>query len=50
MNKEAVESLVRKRIAKHRNRILDDGSDDELEENVFNPIDFIVNELKSYQA
>ncbi len=50
MNKVAVESLVRKRIEKHKNRIIDDDSDDELEENVFNPIDFIINELKNYQA
>lgn len=50
MTKEAVESLVRRRIAKHKNRILDDDSDAEIDQNVFNPIDFIVKELKAYQS
>jgi|JI9StandDraft_2_1071091.scaffolds.fasta_scaffold593816_1 hypothetical protein len=49
MNKESVENLVRKRIAKHKKGALDD-SDGELDQNVFNPIDFIVAELKAHQA
>jgi hypothetical protein len=50
MTKEAVESLIRKRIAKHRSRQLEDDSDNEINGNVFNPMDFIINELKEYQS
>lgn len=50
MQKEAVESLVRRRIEKHKNKILEEDSDNELDQNVFNPIDFIIAELKAYQA
>ena len=49
MTKESVETLVRKRITKHKNKILDDDSDGEIDQNVFNPIDFIITELKAYQ-
>lgn len=50
MAKQAVESLVRRRIEKHKNKILDEDSDTQLDQNVFNPIDFIIAELKAYQA
>lgn len=50
MSKEAVETLVRKRIQKHKNKILEDDSDTEFDQNVFNPIDFIIAELKTHQA
>ena len=49
MTKEAVQTLVRRRISKHKNRILDDDSDADIQQNVFNPIEFIVKELKAYQ-
>ena len=49
MSKEVVEALVRKRIAKHKNKVLDDDSDNDLGLNVFNPIDFIIEELKQHQ-
>ena len=49
MKKDAVETLVRRRIEKHKNKILDE-DDTELDQNVFNPIDYIISELKAYQA
>ena len=49
MTQEVVEVLVRKRIEKHKNKVLDDDSDNDLGMNVFNPIDFIIEELKAYQ-
>lgn len=45
-----METFVRKRIAKHKSKILDDDSDAEIDPNVFNPIDFIISELKAYQT
>lgn len=50
MSKEAVQALIRGRIAKHKNRRLDDDSDNEINGDVFNPMDFIIQELKDYQA
>jgi len=41
MKKEEVETLVRRRIEKHKKKILDD-DDTELDQNVFNPIDYII--------
>ena len=48
--KEAVETLVRKRIEKHKNKILEEDSDADFDQNVFSPIDFIIAELKTHQA
>lgn len=50
MPKEAVESMIRRRIEKHKNKMLDEDSDTEIDQNVFNPIDFIISELKAYQT
>jgi hypothetical protein len=50
MTKEAVQALVRGRIAKHKSRQLDDDDDNEIHGDVFNPMDFIIQELKEYQA
>lgn len=50
MTKEAVQALVRSRIAKHKSRQLDNDSDNEIHGDVFNPMDFIIQELKDYQA
>lgn len=50
MAKEAVQALVRGRIAKHKSRKLDNDSDNEIHGEVFNPMDFIIQELKDYQA
>ncbi len=50
MNKEAVQALIRGRIAKHKSRQLDNDSDNEIHGDVFNPMDFIIQELKDYQA
>lgn len=44
MNKENVEKLVRTRIAKHKENPT--AVDDEIDPNAFNPIQFIIDELK----
>jgi hypothetical protein len=36
-------------MAKHKTKILDGDSDAEIDSNIFNPIDFIIKELKDYQ-
>ncbi len=48
MNKESVEKLVRTRIAKHKDNPT--AVDDEIDPNAFNPIQFIIAELKRVQA
>ncbi len=42
MNKETVDVLIRKRIAKHKNKKMNDDSDEEIDPNAFNPIAFII--------
>ena len=44
MNKDNVEKLVRGRIEKHKKNPA--AVDDEIDENAFNPIQFIIDELK----
>lgn len=44
MEKETVEKLVRGRIEKHKKNPT--AVDDEIDENAFNPIQFIIDELK----
>ena len=48
MNKESGEKLVRTRIAKHKDNPT--AVDDEIDPNAFNPIQFIIAELKRVQA
>ena len=47
MDKERVEKLVRSRIEKHK--INPTAVDDELDSNAFNPIRFLIDELKKVQ-
>ena len=47
MQKETVEKLVRGRIEKHKKNPT--AVDDEIDENAFNPIQFIIDELKQAQ-
>ncbi len=42
MSKETVDTLIRKRIAKHKNKKMNDDSDEEIDPNAFNPINFII--------
>ena len=44
MEKDTVEKLVRGRIEKHKKNPA--AVDDEIDENAFNPIQFIIDELK----
>lgn len=48
MNKDSVQKLVRARIAKHKENPT--AVDDEIDPNAFNPIQFIIDELKKSQA
>ena len=48
MDKETVDKLVRQRIEKHK--INPTAVDDEIDPNAFNPIRFIIDELKKIHA
>lgn len=52
LNKQSVDTLIHKRIArkKEKNGENEDEESLELEDNIFNPITFIIAELKAYQA
>lgn len=48
MDKENVEKLVRSRIEKHKKNPV--SMDDEIDPNAFNPIQFIIDELRKAQV